>query len=359
MRITILLTVLCLLLAAAGCSERATSPDPVSTSQITPEVSEVPDNVMELLEANTAAEFNLAPRDESVTPNWPSCDIPENCDIYSITFLWGQFYGMPTTDIAPTDWSGHLSINGAGVVHPRLTIDFEPETDSLIPTNVESMAAWASHTYMDFDGINFLVFVDRDATSMVAPTLDFATGPIELSFDFDLLKRFAAFYMLPGGKALAVHSRKIWPDRCPGGFLEGKWIRDDNTGSHGRLEGLWIDYKGEPLGYMHGEFWTNNDGSREFSGWVTGYILDYIVAEFKGRWWYDDPRLCPAYWCGTGHGWFRGHFAYADGSNRGGMLAGEIGHMNALADDVASLPYHGIWRDFCPWDPAVIQPNVQ
>ncbi len=355
MRIPVtLLTALCLLLAA-GCSEKATSPDPIETNQPVPEVSEVPGDVMELLEVNTEVALDPVPAapdtpsDGLVAPSWPDCDIPENADVYSVTFLWGQFYGSTTPDYTATDWSGELSVNGVAVVHPRLTIDFEPETDSLIPNDIEAMAGWASQTLMDFDGINFLVFLDKDVTYIQAPTLTFSTGPIEISFDFSDLERFAAFYMLDGGNALAVHSRKIWPDRCPGGFLEGEWIRDDNTGSQGRIEGLWIDYKGDPLGLIYGEFWTSNDGSREFSGYVTGYILTYIIAEFKGRWWYDDPRLCPAPWCGTGHGWFRGHFVYADGSEKGGNMMGELGHMDALTD-AATLPYHGVWHDFCPWD---------
>lgn len=353
----VLITALCLILAAAGCSDKATNPDPIETNQPVPEVSEVPVEVMELLKSNSATALDPVPAapdtpdDGLVTPSWPDSDIPENCDVYSVTFLWGQFFSGPIPDPTPsmaaTDWSGELSVNGVAVVHPRLTIDFEAATDSLIPNDIEAMAGWASHTFLDFDGINFLVFVDKDITYIQAPTLTFSTVPIEISFDFGDLERFTEFYMLDGGNALAVHSRKIWPARCPGGFLEGKWIRDDITGTQGRLEGLWINYKGEPIGYVNGEFHTNDDGSGEFSGWVSGYYLDYIIAEFKGRWWYDDPRMCPT--CGAGHGWFRGHFVYADGSDKGGHMMGELGHMNAWTD-AATLPYQGVWHDFCPWD---------
>ena len=93
MRITTLLTALCLLLAAAGCSDRATSPDPVATNQTNPEASEVPDDVMELLETNTVTTLDLTPESPEngpVIPSWPSYDIPENADVYSVTFLWGQ-----------------------------------------------------------------------------------------------------------------------------------------------------------------------------------------------------------------------------------------------------------------------------
>ena len=201
---------------------------------------------------------------------------------------------------------------------------------------------------MDFDGISFLVFLKRGVVYITPPILTFETAPITLHFDFSELVKLNALYQLEHGNALAVHARKIWPPRCPGGFIEGRWIREDNTGSHGRFEGVWMNYKGEPEGYLNGAFWTNNDGRREFDGWVSGYYTDHIIAELKGTWWYGDPSLCVT--CGQGHGWFHGHFVYANGTNRGGKVAGEFGHFLTPTVDQAALPLRGIWHELCPWE---------
>jgi hypothetical protein len=85
-------------------------------------------------------------------------------------------------------------------------------------------------------------------------------------------------------------------------------------------------------------------------------MLDYIICEFRGTWWYDDPRLCPMPICGTGHGWFRGQFVYADGTNRGGRMFGEIGDFQAPVATALELPFSGIWHDFCGWNPP--KPNT-
>jgi hypothetical protein len=47
---------------------------------------------------------------------------------------------------------------------------------------------------------------------------------------------------------------------------------------------------------------------------------------------------------------------YADGTDRGGHLVGELGHMDALTDAVDPLPYHGVWHNYCPWEAEDIRP---
>ncbi len=350
MRVPVSFAIIGLLLALAGCSSNNDTPAPTTTIAVEPVVSEAPAEILELLEANTAEGLDLTPGNGSRESTWPGYDLTNDCDVYAVTFLWGQFLGYPGPVVEPTDWSGDLSINGVAHIHPRLTIDFEEGEDWLIEEEEPAYAAWVSQAAMDFDGISFLIFVDRTVVYIVAPWLTFEAGPATLRFEFHDLEKFTALYTFDGGNVLAVHSRKVWPDRCSGGYLEGDWIKDDNTGNSGRFEGLWLNYRGEPEGYLNGQFRTNNDGSREFSGWVSGYFTDHIIAEMKGRWWYDDPSMCIT--CGQGHGWFRGHFAYANGSGKGGMLAGEFGHMATPGIDAATLPFQGVWRDFCPWHPA-------
>lgn len=338
-----------LLLLMLGCGEQTTSPSPADTKG--PAAGETPSEIVGLLESNTPATLELAPAGDPNWVAWPPFDLIKNSDVYAVTFVWGQLSPSMLPGMPVTDWSGRLWVNGVAVVQPRRTISFDPGQDSILTENDPAMAAWVSQTSVDFDGISFLVFVRRDITYIIAPTLHFETAPIQLEFNFGQVAKLDSFFVLPQGNALAVHTRQIWPARCPGGFTEGKWIKADNTGSNGRIEGLWLNYRGEPEGHIVGTFWTNSDGTREYSGSVSGYYLTYVIAEFKGQWWYDDPRMCPLPWCGTGHGWFRGQFAYADGSNRGGMMFGEFGDLLAPVADPLVMQFTGVWQRSCPWTP--------
>jgi|GEM_PF-789175 len=344
--------VMTLLLAMVGCSEKATEPVPSVPPETT--ADGVPAEIMDVLESNTPDSFDPVAAEDQTWGAWPPVDWLKHSDVYAVTFLWGSLTPSVTPGMPVTDWSGKVWVNGLALVHPRRTIDFEPGQDSLLPDNEPAMAAWVSETSVDFDGISFLVALRNDVEYFAAPWLTFETEVIELRFDFGELVRLDALYSLIDGNSVAVHARRLWPARCPGGFLEGNWIKEDNAGTSGRIEGLWRDYAGEPIGFMIGQFWTTDNGERLFDGWVSGYYLDYIVAEFKGRWWYDDPRMCPLPICGAGHGWFRGHFQYMTGEARGGMLVGEFGDFNAPTVDQQSLPFVGVWHDFCPWSQADI-----
>jgi hypothetical protein len=345
MRILATITMMLMLVVVAGCSEKSTTPE--LTEPVQSVAEEMPADVLEVMEANTPTEFDLAPADGQGGPTWPNIDFSGDYDVYAVTFLWGQFFDM-THQVEPTDWSGTLSVNGVAKVHPRRTIHFEPETDSLLPSDIEAAAAWVSYTGHDFDGINFLVFLDRTVTYITAPTLTFDTEPIVLEYSFDQLVRMDEFHLLDGGNAIGVHARKIWPQRCPGGFLEGTWLKADNSGANGTIEGLWLNMLGEPTGYLSGIFSTDSEGHRIIEGSVSGYVTDHVIAEFKGTWWYDDRRMCIT--CGQGHGWFRAHFVSADGSERRGRLSGEIGNFHSPTDSELELPIHGVWHDYCPWD---------
>lgn len=345
-KLTALMSVAVLL--ALSCSEKTTEPLPESTI---PPASEVPAEVAGILESNTQSGIDLASAGELDPSAWPPPEWIRNSDVYAVTFVWGSLVNAVTPGVPVTDWSGKLFVNGVALVNPRRTINFEPGQDSLVATDNPAMAAWVSETGVDFDGICFLVFLRRDTVYIVAPWLTFETAPITLEFQFEKLVKLDAFYNVGQGRAVAVRARKIWPARCPGGFTEGMWIKADNTGMSGKIDGLWRDYLGQPIGYILGQFYINDNGQRVFDGYVTGYMLDYIICEFKGTWWYDDPRMCPSPICGTGHGWFRGHYVYSDGTNRGGMMAAEVGDFQAPVVSGLELPFTGIWQDFCPWTP--------
>ena len=347
MRYLLSISVAALLLLIMGCGEQTTSPSPTDTKS--PGTGDTPSEIVGLLESNTPESFEMTSTGEPNWVAWPPYDLIKNSDVYAVTFVWGQLSPSMLPGMPVTDWSGRLWVNGVAVVQPRRTIHFDPGQDSILTEDDPAMAAWVSQTSVDFDGISFLVFVRRDIVYIMAPTLHFETPPIKLEFGFGQVAKLDSFYVLPQGNALAVHARQIWPARCPGGFMEGKWIKADNTGSSGRIEGLWLNHCGEPQGYIVGTFWTNSDGTREYSGAVSGYYLTYMIAEFKGRWVYDDPRLCPLPWCGTSHGWFSGRFIYSNGTGLGGVMAGEFGDLLSPAVDPLALQFTGVWQSACPW----------
>ncbi len=353
MRTLLSLTLGAVLLIALGCSDKDSSP--IATTPVGPVTTETPGAVMTLLESNTPAELKTVPSVLADWTAWPPFDVVRNSDVYAVTILWGQLSNSLLPGMPVTDWSGKLWVNGVSVVQARRTINFENGQDSLVTEDIPSEVVWVSQTSVDFDGISFLIFLRRDITYIMAPTLHFETTPLSLEFNFGELIKLDKFYVLPQGNAVAVHSRQIWPDRCPGGFMEGKWIQSDLSGASGRIEGLWLNYRGEPEGVITGTFWTNDDGTREYSGSVSGYFLTYVMAEFKGTWWYDDPRMCPM--CGTGHGWFKGTFTFVDGTNKGGFMLAEFGDFVSPVASSLEKPFLGVWRQSCPWTPEITDNN--
>ena len=349
MRNLLALAVVGAALMLGGCTEHATTPEP---TPVAPEPEPLPEEIGILLDNQTPTDLQMAPGDAWPWDNPPPYELTANSDVYAVTFIWGSFFSSPTPPAIVTDWSGRISINAVGAVHVHRTIDFEPGEDSVLVSEVPTVAAFVSKTSLDIDGLSLMVFVRNDVQYFAAPWLTFETPPVTLTFDMGELEYLQAFYDLGDGRAVAVLARRVWPDRCPGGFMEGRWIHE-TIGQSGRFEGLWQDFKGQPIGIMTGTFFVDENGERILDGWVSGYITDQIIAWLKGTWWYDDPRLCPSPWCGTGHGWFRGRFDYADGRSYGGRFVGEFGHFLNPATDVATLPYRGVWHEYCPFEEPV------
>ena len=134
----------------------------------------------------------------------------------------------------------------------------------------------------------------------------------------------------------------IWTNHCPGGFIDGTWHQDNSNLHEGSFEGLWYERNGEPFGIMTCQYWRNNDGRGEFHGYLSGYITDQIIAEIKGRWYYDDYSLCPM--CGSGHGKFHGRFEFMD-RDGWGYFGGTFGWGTSV--DALELPLEGYWKMHC------------
>lgn len=332
-----------LILAFWGCSDRATTPGP--TDDLTLIQQEIPPDVQKMVDEYIGKDVSLTSDEYLDYLDPPPDDMVSNCDIYSVTFLWGNLFNAGTPSADTTDWTGTLWMNAEGIIHVRHEIDFEPGQDSVLPHNAPVFAAWISKTCQDIDGLSFLVFIRRDVDYFVPPVLTFETEPFTVEFDFYQLIMLDAFYQVDDQNGVVVHARKIWHNHCPGGIIEGVWEKEAFGSGQGTFHGMWKDRLGQPFGYMNGFFWTNEDGQGVFQGEVSGIVTDQVIAMLHGIWYYDDPRLCPM--CGEGHGIFRGHFIFLDRPGNG-VLKGEFGDVS-LPPDQLDLPLTGIWEVNCPF----------
>ncbi len=342
MRTWIYLLTIGLCLLSVGCGDK-----PAAPSQPQPAVSS-PDKIPIVL--NRAAERYTVPENGVfVSPDGqpvatPSVNLTDPAyDVFAVTFVWGGLSNIPLGNVRTIDWSGSLSVNGVAVIDVVYKIAFEPG-DTVLPHSNPAYVGWISQTSGDFDGLSFLVFLRKDVVYFAEPLLTFDTPPFAISLSFGQLVKYAAYFPVDTANGVAVFARKIWCNLCPGGMIEGSWVKDSTSGNFGTISGAWKDHAGTQIGWISGMFWTAADGTREFSGSVSGYYTDNIIAWLKGTWNYDDPRMCPL--CGEGHGWFRGTYEnIIDGST--GHLRGEFGDYS-LPVTQRDMPFVGYWQENCP-----------
>lgn len=279
---------------------------------------------------------------------WPIDSLPPSLtdtsyDIYAVTLLWGQLAPVPNTEAI--DWSGTLGVNAEAVVHVLAPIDFEAGQDSILLHDAVHFAAWQSVTQGDLDGVACLVFLKRGIEYFAAPWLSFETSPFTHTWDFGELENLAAWYQVGPNAGLAIYARKLQINQCPSGTFDGTWVKANNTGDSGTFSGLWKDADGEAINTFAGTFWTNNDGSRQFHGWISGLFLTVIEGEMDGRWYYDDPTMCPM--CGQGRGIMEGTYRLVNQNAAAGKFVGVFGDYG-IAVDQLELDLDGVWREHCP-----------
>lgn len=342
----ILCSVACIIMIFTGCGDQPNSPEQpkdYSAGSIEP-----PSEVAALLDEYAVTPNEVLQTEVSANLDSLPAELIDSCDVYAVTFLWGDLFNTAALDRDTIDWSGTLTIyNGEGVVHVQCEIDFEPGQDSVLIHNNPTFAIWISKTSMDFDGLSFLVFFKwKDLSAEYAPpVLRFRTEQITLQFSVYQLVKLDAYYHIDNIGGVAVHARRVWQNACPGGLINGHWIKDGSFSSSSTFDGWWLDHLGNRIGYLNGTFWRNENSIGEFSGQVSGIYTDQVIAELSGKWYYDDPRLCPM--CGEGHGVFFGKFVYTN-DGRSGRVEGEFGDYSLPPDDI-EMPMTGIWYFLCTW----------
>ncbi|SYZ73289.1 exported hypothetical protein [Candidatus Zixiibacteriota bacterium] len=331
-----------LALIAAGCGRESTSPQSSGTK--TPPQSNLPEQARSLLQQYSLSDSALFDREYPLSAIVPPSIFDTSYDVYSATFLWGRIISVNNSaDIPVTNWSGSLSINAIGNITPVAALDFEKGRDSLISQTDPILINWISSTSTDYDGISALVFVKRDIAYFAPVYLALTTTPFSIQYDFSQLQKLAAYYRVDENNGMAVYARKIWPHRCPEGFIIGNWIKSDMSGDSGLFSGQWLDDQGNLAGIYSGVFRSIDGGKKVLDGWISGPILTVITGRIFGTWYYDDPRMCPL--CGTGMGKFKGLFKYMNQEGVG-AFDGDI-----VEDSLGSLKMQmkGNWHLFCPF----------
>jgi len=331
-------------LLLAGCSDQPGTPvQPRNNASLT---ANIPADAQKLLDQYGPPDNGTISGPElGLTDSYFPPPNASGYDIYAVTFVWGQLLPRNATTPNVVDWSGALKARGDALIHTRCPISFEPRQDSLLPQIDSSEIVWISKTaVMDMDGISTVLFVKRQTPSASAVRLTFTTSPITLNFSLDQLKHLIAFYPVDSTGGVAVLARQLFFNGCPGGTMKGDWVKDPTNVDQGTFNGIWIDRIGVPYGVMAGRFWTNSDGTRQYEGVVSGILTTQIIAHISGKWFYDDPRMCPL--CGAGHGQFNGKIVFND--NGTGEMRGAFGDFT-LPPDQKSMPLVGIWKRNCQY----------
>jgi hypothetical protein len=237
--------------------------------------------------------------------------------------VWGRLvYDSTVTEI--TDWTGSLTLSRGGAAVRRL-IRFEEGQDKLLERTERELVEWESFTTVHNDGIAVDLYVPRlaqlfdtslviedisdttlvidtvgtvidttvivdeyvDTTFVATPIdpepfmLDFVTGPYSRSFTFDELAQLDTIVQLDDGNAIAFHAVRVYRNRCPRGFLHGRWGRDED--GNGLFRGQWTDQHGILTGWVNGTYETTEQGRNIFYGkWIdrTGRFEGFL----RGTW---------------------------------------------------------------------------
>ncbi len=334
------LILLCGLFTAllAGCGEQTSVPAAPEND------SQVPSEVADLL-GRFAVPVDMVVNDPEMQVGNSDVETPppyDNYDVYAVTILWGSLTNTATPGGTPVDWSGTLSVNGVVTIDVLHTISFENNQDVLIPTNNPAVAAWTSFAANDFDGLNCLIYVDKDIVYITAPELTFDTAPFDISYQLEELADLSEFHLVNNIHGFAISARKIYSSSCPSGLIVGEWVRDDVGGASGWFGGQWLNPDGSVFGGVAGTFTTDNNGLRTFEGVVSEGMLTVVTYRVFGTWYYDDPTMCPL--CGSGHGYFCGFYTDQN-SQLKGLIKGEFGYAADAADN--HLPLSGKWVEMC------------
>lgn len=300
---------------------------------------------------------------------WPEVDSmlnSANAGRYHLRLLWGQLE-FDSTQTAPTDWSGSLTISRGALLVSRL-IRFEDGQDELLSRTQRDLVEWTSQTTVHHDGLAVEIFVPRplpmydttrtevvdslgdttivEVIDTITPDYDtvsvtFETGPYSRTFTLNELAALdTVVYVDADSNAVLMQAFKIKRNDCPKGYLAGKWGFDED--GNGIFRGTWMDHRGRAAGYVKGHFGVNDDGLRVFYGkWVNrnGQFEGFL----RGTW---SPR--PNIHANANA------FRHAGGSFSGKIYASDRTEIGVLRGKYKNHPrfengfFQARWKTYCP-----------
>ena len=116
-----------LIISLFGCNDHSTTPE--TGTQASVDQAEMPASVEKMLTNFAFADEKDTPDPQVIYLDPIPTELTSDCDIYAVTFLWGDIFGPIPQTIEPTDWSGRFALNQDCVVHVRYMIDFEKGQD--------------------------------------------------------------------------------------------------------------------------------------------------------------------------------------------------------------------------------------
>ncbi|MDH4157994.1 MAG: hypothetical protein OEW00_12040, partial [candidate division Zixibacteria bacterium] len=299
--------------------------------------------------ADSALTLEEAPVFSAVAPGFDTPLLPPgNYDHFAVELVWGNLQNVPSSSVAPKDWTGGLKLGFQGGVFPVALIDFEEGQDSLLLINSIGAVAWVSKTHNDFDGVVLDIYYDKDICYFAPPLFYFETVSYKRAWYAYELFDLDEVYQVDNENSLAIKSRLVEDGACPRGRLAGIWVHKDHN--NGYFYGRWMSDQGVPTGYLFGKFWTENTGERCFKGvWVTSQMT--LQGYLWGEWKYTgtDPTVLSDTFCREGI--FAGQYTDRNSTIKG-RLKGKFGLSWPWADVARVEPWRsffaGYWEQYCP-----------
>jgi hypothetical protein len=251
-----------------------------------------------------------------------------------VLVAWGLLRGNPFEVSAPTDWSGTITAENAGLRVKRV-LGFEDNDFIVRPRTDYSTIELVSHTLPHVDGLLLEVVMHPALGTTVdtPPALVINTAAFQGTLPIrPLMPRANLVPVDDQGNAIAYHVLPNTADRpdCMQGFIAGRWTSVDDAADdrvNGRIKGKVMNEEGHIIGKLRGVY-----GERETNG---NQVVFAKIIDNEGRF-----RALLAARYEQGH--FRGRII---GKNRvrRGVVAGQYRDLNSDGQGL----FRGRYSELC------------
>ncbi|MGH7598045.1 MAG: hypothetical protein ACREOI_16970 [bacterium] len=142
---------------------------------------------------------------------------------YVVRLAWGKLEG-DSTATAVVDWSGFAEVN-KGTLAVLKTIRFENNDRIQLPRASRQRVEFVSQTQTSYDGM-VIAIIDNDSGS-TAGTLTLTAGSYSRTLSFSEMDSLDLVEPVGEGDEVSIVSRAKEVTPFDGGFLAGRWIKDN------------------------------------------------------------------------------------------------------------------------------------